>query len=380
MFKYFQYVSGSKTHWSNRFTDPKWHTSCQIQTSSKPGWMQPKDTRAQKTTLSDVQNLSALSKKRWSVIWRRKEKFQGKEEMDEHLEGLDLPSDRQVLEYDPRIHDAPSWRDGLRRQYRCLDLGFTIRTVRLRRISKGDDDEEKQEEETNLLACDWAEAQNTFEEAPCEELTILLGLRKLDEDEELWESPQISTAIREIVPAIAEPDNSPDTNQQAATNSTVTPNRAGNNADDFLEGAQRSDGVIKSLSPNNYFANSSAECAEFFGGIDLVQNPDLIVPYQRKILQLIAGMSPPARKPLRSKAIGGKKLSSEEMAALALAQEKGEAAAVAKEVRISYQRLEKYFSADLEIRRTNMRLPPTRNTTIKCRAHSKVRKLKPALL
>lgn len=94
--------------------------------------MRAKAAQIHIASLTNVQQSDRLSPKQWTISCRRNAKFAGKAELDEHLEEIaDLPTFKQNLEYDPRILDAAMWRDGLRTQYRCLELGLNIHSLHL---------------------------------------------------------------------------------------------------------------------------------------------------------------------------------------------------------------------------------------------------------
>lgn len=74
------------------------------------------------------------------------------------------------------------WRDCLRRQFGCLNLGLTIHSVHLQHIPQG---REENEQQTNLLEADWDEVKRTFDRFPAKDVTVLVVFRKLEEEENL---------------------------------------------------------------------------------------------------------------------------------------------------------------------------------------------------
>lgn len=75
MLRYLQYVVSSKTYWKTRFGSPDWNQSNPIQKAFIPGWMRPKEAKAQVTTLQDLFQLSNLSAKTWKISWKRGRKI-----------------------------------------------------------------------------------------------------------------------------------------------------------------------------------------------------------------------------------------------------------------------------------------------------------------
>lgn len=134
MFRYFRYVATSKGPiWKTRFLCEDWNSPRTVMADSVPGWMRPAQTGASLATLEDVSLLSKRDGKQWDIIWKKSQKFNGKDILDKHLEDVvaDLPSTKQILDADPRLYDAPSWRDSIRRQFHCQELGLNIRSIQL---------------------------------------------------------------------------------------------------------------------------------------------------------------------------------------------------------------------------------------------------------
>ena len=63
--------------------------------------MRPQSDRPALVTQEDIARLSHLETKEWRIVWKKAQKFEGKAELDNHLEDFaDLPSTSQILEAD----------------------------------------------------------------------------------------------------------------------------------------------------------------------------------------------------------------------------------------------------------------------------------------
>ncbi|KAL8845881.1 MAG: hypothetical protein Q9221_008987 [Calogaya cf. arnoldii] len=323
LLRYLQYVATS-SHWAARFAGTDWDKAQPIKANAIPLWMRPQEAKHQVASLQDLASLSKLKRKKWTVWWKNQTRFQGKEELDNHLEeiGVDLPSTKQTLKADPRHYDAPTWRDCLRRQIECKNLGLNLHSVQL---SHDVEFYPEKNSTMNLLNTDWTEVQSTFDSLPEDEVTIEIVLRKLWEDEELWGSGFVLSVEGDVSTSA---DISLEDEEAASDELDKS-----KNLNAFLEG--ETFGSVgppwKLVKPQDFFASNDEKCLHHHDGHDIWDSVDRLAEWQRKTLLRVAGNPPPARKPSRNTKIGGTYLTAEERDALDNATASGEAAALQRE-------------------------------------------------
>ncbi|KAI9768990.1 MAG: hypothetical protein M1840_004586 [Geoglossum simile] len=177
--------------WRKRFWSKSAFTSALLQPSHGPHWMsRGHQLAAPKTTLIPV-TISNFPPKAFTIKWTRKAKFPGFNDLMAWIdeEGPVLPTDKQLAEKDPRKYPGKQWRDSVRRQYRCRELGLQIFSLSLV-VSHADDDEE----EYNMLT-DWANIQKICCAEEESSLLILLKLRRQHSNEVLFESREPPLAL-----------------------------------------------------------------------------------------------------------------------------------------------------------------------------------------
>ncbi|KAI9782078.1 MAG: hypothetical protein M1839_005424 [Geoglossum umbratile] len=112
--------------WPKRFWSKTAFTSMLLQPDHGPHWMsrghQPVTSKAPLIPVI----VSGLLPKVFTIKWTRKAKFPGFDDLMAWIddEGPVLPTDKQPAEKDPRKYNGKQWRDSVRRQYQCRELGL----------------------------------------------------------------------------------------------------------------------------------------------------------------------------------------------------------------------------------------------------------------
>ena len=188
-----------------------------------------------------------------------------------------------------------------------------------------------------MLQASWDEVQQIFARLESGNGVVQVVLRVLEEGEELWEVGDINPSEE----LLSDPEELKPSEEfidfedlEPAEQSEVK--ISDKNLTRFLDGSVpgtflRNAAWVRTLPADN-FPGGGQECAEYYGGTDLVLHEESLRTYQKSVLVNIAGTPPIARRPVRSKKIADEALSSEETHVLELAMADGEAAAMAKEV------------------------------------------------
>ncbi|QKX54988.1 uncharacterized protein TRUGW13939_02078 [Talaromyces rugulosus] len=165
---YMRYSIQAKS-WNSRFSKEGVAVRVSVAASHIPGWMRPTDTivRPEIKPQGEVavgDNLNPISV---TVVWERTKKFDGYEELVSLLEtaeekGLAIPNNSYLLpnDHDPRLFKSIfSFKDCLRRIYRCQEIGMDIERLRLDYIITSDEEPRSD----NILVGDWDETLSTFD-------------------------------------------------------------------------------------------------------------------------------------------------------------------------------------------------------------------------
>lgn len=345
MFRYFQYVSTSK-HWNVRFSGDTWRELSPLPIEAKPGWMRTSNqVPPQPKRLSDLKALPKIPRQNWKILWKRGANFPEKKELDQHLEAAStpLPSYRQILDIDPQLcADLLQWRDCIKRQYKCLQLGMTVHSIHLTHSTEGDD-----EEVYNLQDMVWTEVKSTFADLTVEDVLITVIFRKLYEGEEIWESdqlPWVTPSNWNLPPMLSPPVrfNFPgedygmgedyDMGEADSIQGDSSVMQHDDDLDTFFTGTHGGLADRASPKPTDFFEANDPECTTHHSGHDVTTSAAALLDFQQHALAEVAGVPPPARKPSRSKNIGGVALNDEEEQALEEAIAAGESAAMTREV------------------------------------------------
>ena len=326
MLKYFQY-SCSVTKFSNRFSRDKISKSIIVHLSHTPSWMRPANSFPMVVN-STHKELEKLPPRTIKLIWKKRTKYDGKEEFDEHMAKDDppLPDFTQISEADPRVMDAMQFADAVRRQYNCQELNFQLQSLL---IAIEPQDENVDSQLFNCFTADWSTVQESIRStSDTDKIEAHLTLRLLDveNNETLFQSTKPPPALDQF---FATPNN------EAAV--VTAPAGVSDEHKQFYQAVfDRTKRADYTIDPRKHFPKPSDDDAYLahYDGYD-VRKPEELLRWQEDTCKAVCGNVPHPKAVKRASTLGGLNLTAEEQTLLDKARQEGEFAAMIQAVRSS---------------------------------------------
>ncbi|KAK3111572.1 Kinetochore protein Spc24 [Teratosphaeriaceae sp. CCFEE 6253] len=166
--KSFGYCVNSQGHWGKRFAAKNdWAASKAISEEHVPTWMQTLPGSADDVLNPDEATHQALAHMPIQLMWLPMNGLALKQHIDAAAAVLKPwpESFREAGEADPRVYNQYQYRDSIRRQFQCVQLGVDLATLNLKIIPSGPVDEDTDVRVIDLMKTDWDEVQNELNSA-----------------------------------------------------------------------------------------------------------------------------------------------------------------------------------------------------------------------
>ncbi|KAK3629058.1 hypothetical protein LTR56_018294 [Elasticomyces elasticus] len=184
LLKYFSYCVNGEKPWTKRFEPESWNEDKTVSLFHIPKWMRTgSSVKVPNPGAEAHKNMLRIPIK---LIWKKKGPFAAalKQYIEDNDE-LDFTTVQVDSEADPRVHDQVQFRDIVRRQYNCRDLGLQIANLNMTLPAASNDEDDA--EDFDLMVCDWEGLRNIFLTIPADTVVTTEVRFRVLEDGETFE-------------------------------------------------------------------------------------------------------------------------------------------------------------------------------------------------
>jgi hypothetical protein len=202
LLKYFRNCRAISGAWTQKFSTAALSQSISVDLSHVPHWMRPQEAETEELSAlkkpAAVVAADALAPLDINICWDKEAEFDEKDELDDVLrlaksKNIPIPSTDMKLQQDPRLSPSVEYfRDSIRRQFNCPNIGMDIRSLELHYKNLA---LSKSTKERDILRSAWEETKSTFADSKNTNLTIHVQFKAAEDPDNILETFEPPPAI-----------------------------------------------------------------------------------------------------------------------------------------------------------------------------------------